>query len=610
MDLGTLRNKPRERQVIRSRLLIAGVIGALLFLLLAGRIAYLQTVKYDHFAAQSQDNRIRIAAVAPTRGLIRDHRGRILAENQPAFRLTIVPERADDPAALIDEIDALIGVSDAERDAFSDARKRSRGFQALPLKRQLSDEAVARIAVNRHRFPGLEVQPHLIRHYPYGSLGAHAVGYVGRINESELSERDRRQYRGSSVIGKTGVEKAYEQRLRGEMGYERIETNALGRPINVIERDPPIPGEDLTLTLDIELQRIAEQSLGDYRGAIVALDPGTGAIRALASQPGFNPNQLIAGLDRDTFQALQTDPDQPLYNRAIGGRYPPGSVVKPFLGLAGVATGAMEPDETIHCNGTFRLPNVSRVWRDWKRTGHGDVDLNESIAESCDIYYYELAERLGIDRMHDWMTRFGFGTGSGIDLPGERAGVMPSRDWKERNLGEPWYQGETINTGIGQGFTLATPIQLASSTAMLANRGAPVTPHLLEGRAPRDDAAGGEPVMLEDENLWQAVIDAMVDVVHGPRGTARAIGEGLDYRIAGKTGTAQVIGIAQGEEYDEDAINPRFRDHALFTAFAPATSPQIAVSVLVENGGSGSETAAPMARRVIEAWMQQRGDRR
>lgn len=610
MDLGTLRNKPRERQVIRSRLLIAGVIGALLFLLLAGRIAYLQTVKYDHFAAQSQDNRIRIAAVAPTRGLIRDHRGRILAENQPAFRLTIVPERADDPAALIDEIDALIGVSDAERDAFSDARKRSRGFQALPLKRQLSDEAVARIAVNRHRFPGLEVQPHLIRHYPYGSLGAHAVGYVGRINESELSERDRRQYRGRSVIGKTGVEKAYEQRLRGEMGYERIETNALGRPINVIERDPPIPGEDLTLTLDIELQRIAEQSLGDYRGAIVALDPGTGAIRALASQPGFNPNQLIAGLDRDTFQALQTDPDQPFYNRAISGRYPPGSVVKPFLGLAGVATGAMEPDETIHCNGTFRLPNVSRVWRDWKRTGHGDVDLNESIAESCDIYYYELAERLGIDRMHDWMTRFGFGTGSGIDLPGERAGIMPSRDWKERNLGEPWYQGETINTGIGQGFTLVTPIQLASSTAMLANRGAPVTPHLLEGRAPRDDAAGGEPVMLEDENLWQAVIDAMVDVVHGPRGTARAIGEGLDYRIAGKTGTAQVIGIAQGEEYDEDAINPRFRDHALFTAFAPATSPQIAVSVLVENGGSGSETAAPMARRVIEAWMQQRSDRR
>lgn len=610
MDLGTLRNKPRERQIIHSRLLIAGVIGALLFLLLAGRMAYLQMVQHDHFAAQSQDNRIRVAAVAPTRGLIRDHRDRILAENQPAFRLTVVPERTDDLAALIDEIDTLIEVSDAERELFNEARRRGRGFEAVPLKRQLSDEAVARVAVNRHRFPGVEVQPHLIRHYPYGPVGAHAVGYVGRINETELSERDGRQYRGSSVIGKTGVEKAYEQRLRGKMGYERIETNALGRPINVIERDPPIPGEDLTLTLDIELQRIAEQSLGDYRGAIVALDPGTGAIRALASQPGFNPNQLIAGLDRDTFQALLTDPDQPLYNRAISGRYPPGSVVKPFLGLAGVATGVMEPDETIHCNGTFRLPNVSRVWRDWKRTGHGDVDLNESIAESCDIYYYQLAERLGIDRMHDWMTRFGFGTGSGIDLPGERAGVMPSRGWKERNLGEPWYQGETINTGIGQGFTLATPIQLASSTAMLANRGAPVTPHLLEGRAPRDDAAGAETVMLEDENLWQAVIDAMVDVVHGPRGTARAIGEGLDYRIAGKTGTAQVIGIAQGEEYDEDAINPRFRDHALFTAFAPATSPQIAVSVLVENGGSGSETAAPMARRVIEAWMQQQDDRR
>ncbi|RZU97843.1 penicillin-binding protein 2 [Spiribacter vilamensis] len=606
MDLGTLRDKPRERRIIRGRLLTAGVIGTLLFLLLAGRIAWLQTVQYDHFAAQSQNNRVRIAAVAPTRGLIRDHRGHILAENQPAFRLTIVPERTDDLAALIDEIDALIGVSDAERDAFNDARRRGRGFQAVPLKLQLSDRAVARIAVNRHRFPGVEVQPHLVRHYPYGPIGAHAVGYVGRINESELRERDRRRYRGSSVLGKTGVEKAYEDRLRGEMGSERIETNALGRPINVIERDPPVPGEDLTLTLDIDLQRVAEQALGERRGAVVALDPRTGAIRALASQPSFDPNQISQGLDRATFQALQSDVDQPLFNRAIAGRYPPGSLVKPFLGIAGVASGAVDVDEEIYSDGTYRLPNVSRVWRDWKRGGHGEVDLEKAIVESVDSYYYELARRMGIDAMHDWMTRFGFGLESGVDLPGERQGIMPSREWKTETLGEPWYQGETLNTGIGQGFMLATPIQLATSTAMLANRGAPIRPHLIDtGDESAPSPVKTRPLMLEDETLWQTTINGMVDVVHGDSGTARGINEGLDYRIAGKTGTSQVINIPQGEEYDEDEIEQRFRDHAMFTAFTPVTSPGLVVTVLVENGGSGGGTAAPVAREVMDAWRQQ-----
>jgi len=528
----------------------------------------------------------------------------VLADNQPAFRLTIVPERVDDLDALIDQLDDLVGVSASERAAFREARQRSRGFQAIPLKRQLSEAAVARVAVNRHRFPGVEVQPHLIRHYPYGPVGGHAIGYVGRISEAELSSRNRRAYRGSSVIGKTGLEKAYERRLRGEMGSERIETNALGRPIDVIERDPPTPGQDLTLTLDIGLQRIAEESLGDFRGAIVAMDPRNGAILALASQPGFDPNAISAGLDREAFKALSQDPDQPLYNRAISGRYPPGSLVKPFLGIAGVASGAIDVDEEIVSDGTYRLPNVSRVWRDWKREGHGEVDLHKAITESVDSYYYELARRMGIDRMHEWMTRFGFGLDSGLALPGERQGIMPSREWKARTLGESWYQGETINTGIGQGFTLSTPIQLATSTAMLANRGAPVVPHLLAGRPDSANAQPGvDPMRLDDETLWQTSIDAMVDVVHGDNGTARAIGDDLDYRIAGKTGTAQVVGIPQGEEYDEETLPARHRDHALFTAFAPATSPRLVVTVLVENGGSGSKTAAPMARRVIDAWM-------
>jgi penicillin-binding protein 2 len=609
MDLGTLRNTPEERRVVRRRLLIAGVIGALLCLLLATRIAYLQTARHDHFAAQSQDNRVRIASVAPTRGIIHDRNARVLADNQSAFRLTIVPERVDDLNALLDQLDDLIDVSAAERAAFHDARERSRGFQAIPLKRQLSEAAVARIAVNRHRFPGVEVQPHLIRRYPYGSVAAHVIGYVGRISEAELSERSRRDYRGSSVIGKTGLEKAHESRLRGEMGSERVETNALGRPVDVIERDPPTPGEDLTLTLDIGLQRIAEESLGDFRGAIVAMDPRNGAILALASQPGFDPNAISAGLDREAFETLSRDPDQPLYNRAISGRYPPGSLIKPFLGIAGVASGAIDADEEIFSDGTYRLPNVSRVWRDWKREGHGEVDLHKAITESVDSYYYELARRMGIDRMHAWMTRFGFGIDSGLALPGERQGIMPSREWKARTLGESWYQGETINTGIGQGFTLSTPIQLATSTAMLANRGAPVVPHLLAGRPDNADVQPRvEPMRLDDETLWQTSIDAMVDVVHGDNGTARAIGNDLDYRIAGKTGTAQVVGIPQGEEYDEDTLPARHRDHALFTAFAPAASPRLVVTVLVENGSSGSTTAAPMARRVIEAWMNRGED--
>ena len=361
MSLDLLRDKTGERRVVRGRLLAAGVIAAILFSVLAGRIAYLQIAQYDRFAAQSQDNRVRLAPVPPTRGLILDRDGRILAENRPAFRLTVIPEQVSDMDALLEALDALIGLSTEEINAFEEARRRARGFQEIPLKLPLSDTEVARLAVNRHRFPGVEVRPHLTRHYPYGAVGSHAIGYVGRISEAELRDRDRRRYRGTSVIGKTGVERAYEDLLRGDMGLERIETNALGRPLSIIDREPPVPGETLQLTLDIELQRVAEAALGDHRGAIVAMDPRDGAILALASQPVFDPNALSRGLERDAFRTLRSDPDQPLFNRALRGRYPPGSVVKPFLGLAGAASGHVEPDETIFCNGTYHLPNVSRT---------------------------------------------------------------------------------------------------------------------------------------------------------------------------------------------------------------------------------------------------------
>lgn len=604
MKLGLLRDQAGERRVVRSRLAVAALLVFLLFAGLTARIAYLQVIQYEHFSARSQDNRVRLASISPTRGLIYDRNGYLLAENRPAYRLTIIPEQVEDMDRLLETLAALVEISTDEREAFARARSRARGFQAIPIKLRLTEEEVALLTVNRHRFPGVEVAPDLARHYPYGETAAHVIGHIGRITEAELRAQGSHQYRGTSLIGKTGIERTYEALLRGKMGLERIETNALGRPLSVLERDAPVPGQDLQLTLDIELQKIAEAALGDHRGAVVALDPRDGAILALASRPGFDPNGLVHGLDRSAFEALREDPNQPLFNRALRGRYPPGSIVKPFLALAGAASGHLDPNKRIFCNGTYQLPDVERVWRDWKPEGHGYVDFIDSVAESCDIYFYELAHRMGIDAMHEWMERFGFGQLTGIDLPGERAGVMPSREWKRENLGESWYRGETINAGIGQGFTLATPVQIATSTAMIANRGQPVRPHLLTLANEQSSSPALTAMTIEDERLWQLTIDSMIEAVHGPRGTARAIGRGLDYEIAGKTGTAQVIEIGQDEEYDEETLDERFHDHALFSAFAPADDPRIALAVVVENGGSGSETAAPIARVVIDAWME------
>lgn len=603
MSLELLRDKAGERRVVRSRLAVVSVVLILVFGAILGRVGYLQIAQYEQLTARSQDNRVRLAPVDATRGLILDRAGRTLAENRPAFSLTIVPEQVADMDALLSNLDALIDISEAERAAFAEARARSRSFQEIPLRLQLREETVAELAINRHRFPGVEVRPRLARHYPYGRVGAHVVGYVGRINERELRQGDPNQYRSTSLTGKTGVERFYEPRLQGELGIEHIETNALGRAIATLDRRPPTPGEDVQLTLDIELQRLAEETLGDYRGAIVALDPRNGEVLALASQPRFDPNTLAGGIDQDTLNALNRDVTQPLFNRAIAGRYPPGSIVKPFLGLAATAEGYINPNETLYCDGTFELPDVSRVWRDWKPEGHGHVDLAQSVAQSCDIYFYELANDMGIDAMHEWMSRFGYGQPTGIDLPSERSGVMPSRTWKRNTLGEPWYTGETINTGIGQGFTLATPIQMATSTALIANRGQPVRPQLLAKPEALSLGPTIEPIELAEESHWQHAWDGMIETVHGSRGTARRLGEDLDFRMAGKTGTAQVVGIAQDEEYDEETLDARFHDHALFTAFAPVDAPRIAVAVVVENGGSGSQTAAPMAKTVVEAWL-------
>ena len=487
-------------------------------------------------------------------------------------------------------------------------------FRPTALSYRLSEEAVARFAVHRQRFQGVDIQARLIRHYPHGPVAVHALGYVGSISQHDLEVLDGENYAGTTHVGKIGVEKAREDALHGSVGFRQILVNAQGRGLEELERDRPQPGEDVILALDLRLQMDAEAALGGRRGSIVAIDPANGHVLALVSQPGYDPNLFSVGISTKDYRRLQEDPDIPLFNRALRGLYPPGSTIKPMIGLAGLQYGTMEPWERTFCLGHFSLPGSSHRFRDWKKTGHGHVNLKEAVAQSCDVYFYELALKLGIDNLHDFLAGFGLGARTGIDVPSEKGGTLPSREWKRsrfsRREDQVWYPGETLITGIGQGYLQTTPLQLAHATAIVAARGQRFRPMLITGV--RDTVTSEDvmfepealpPVRLIDENLWQEVIDTMVAVVHGPTGTARRIGENAPYTIAGKTGTAQVISIAQDAEYDEKELEERQKDHALFVAFAPAEAPRIAVAVIVENGGSGSGVAAPVARAVLDSYL-------
>ncbi len=607
----TIKDSAWETQLFRSRLLVSFAFVVLTTLVLVARMAELQLLDYQQYKTQSDDNRVKIVAVPPTRGLVFDRSGVILAQNTPTYSLEVVPERAGDIDALVEELSVLVEIREADLARFRKLLSSKRRFDSIPLRLRLDEREVARFAVNAHRFPGVDVRARLTRNYPHGPLGAHLVGYVARINEAELERIDPINYRGTDRIGKTGIEQAFEEVLHGTVGFQHVETNARGRTLRVLERADPKPGENLYLTIDASLQRVAEQALGEDKGAIVAIEPATGAVLAFASMPTFDLNEFVDGIDAKSYHALLRSPDRPLFNRALNGRYPPGSTVKPFFGLAGLEEGAEHPQRGSWCPGFFRLPGKRHRYRDWKRGGHGRVDLTRSIVESCDVFYYELALELGIDRMHRFMTRFGFGRKTGIDLHGESSGLMPSRQWKRGARGQPWYPGETLITGIGQGFMLSTPLQLASATATLAMRGVRLRPQVV---LRRESVETGEVHELERKTLdaiepreaehWDQVIAAMVEVVHGKRGTARRVGKGLTYRMAGKTGTAQVFTLGQEEKYDEDKIAKKLRDHGLFVAFAPADRPQIAVAVLVENAGSGSRSAAPLARTVLDHYLK------
>jgi penicillin-binding protein 2 len=599
-----------ENRLIRQRLMLAAAVIVFLLGLVVARLYVLQVVEYEHYVTLADSNRIRIKALPPTRGLIYDRHGIVMADNLPAYRLEIVREQVEDLEQTLERLGQYVEYSDQELKRFRQASLRRRPFETIPLKLNLSDEEVARLAVSLHEFEGVEINARLTRNYPNGEHAVHALGYVGRIDERDLGEVDETDYAGTTHIGKLGLEKFYEHELHGKVGVQQVEVNANGRTLRVLSETPPIQGNNLHLTIDSRLQRVAEQAFGEQSGAAVAIDPNNGEILALVSMPVFDPNLFVNGISYENYDALRDSPRRPLFNRALSGQYPPGSTTKPFYGLAGLETRTAEHEQTTFCPGYYRLPNEPRKYRDWKKEGHGRMDLNGAITQSCDVYFYDLAYRLGIDQMSAFMVQFGFGRKTGVDSTGERSGLMPSREWKRGSEGMPWFPGETLISGIGQGAMLVTPLQLANSTAAFALKGERFQPHLVKSveKIPdytRIDIASrvAGRYQIQKEINWEHVHRAMVNVVHGLRGTARGISRGLKYQVAGKTGTAQVFEIAQDEEYDEDEVAEKLRDHALFISYAPADEPRIAVAVIVENGGSGSSVAAPIARRILDAYL-------
>ncbi|PXX97467.1 penicillin-binding protein 2 [Halomonas sp. LBP4] len=604
----TLKNPEQELRTFRVRSLLAVLLVFAMTGLLMGRLVYLQVVQHEVYSTRSEKNRVRVEPLPPTRGLIYDRNGVLLAENRPTYSLTLVRERVDDLDATLALLVELLELPDEEAEAFRvRSRQRQRPFQPALLMSDLDEDQIARLAVNRHRLPGVEVEAQLLRYYPDAEIMAHALGYVGRINAEELETLDAGRYAGTHFIGKTGVERFYEEALHGQSGLRKVETNARGRVLRELGRTDPVPGANLTLTLDKELQQLAYELLDGRRGSIVAIVPGTGEILAMVSVPGFDSNQFVTGIDVASYRALQEDIDLPLFNRAIRGQYPPGSTIKPFLALAGLVEGEITPDKTIVDPGYYQLPNDSRRYRNWLRWGHGRVDMERSIAVSNNTYYYSLAHDMGIDRLHDNMSAFGFGQRVAHDAFGESSALMPSREWKRGRFNQPWYPGETLSVGIGQGYWQVTPLQLATATAVLANRGQWVKPRMAsrigEEEVPLDLPDTPADITLASDGWWDKVFAGMEKVLSGSEGTARRTGVGLEYRMGGKSGTAQVFSLGQDQRYDADELAERLRDHALFMAFAPLEDPQIAVSVIVENAGGGSTHAAHLARAMTDAWL-------
>ena len=601
-----LKDHEKDARLVRNRVVVGAVAIMLLICVLIARLYYLQVIQHDYHSTLSENNRVHVQPIPPTRGLIFDRNGVIVADNRPSFSLSMTRERAGNWQEVLDTIVEVLELTPDDRALFEKRmRQGRRPFEPVPILFELNEEQIARVAVNQFRLPGVEVVAQLVRHYPQGAHFAHSVGYVGRINEKELKTLDPVNYSGTHHIGKTGIERFYEAELHGQVGYEEVETNARGRVLRVLKRTDPKPGKDIVLSLDIKLQEAAEAALGGRRGAVVALDPRTGEVLAMVSQPSFDPNLFVTGIGFKAYAELRDSIDRPLFNRVLRGLYPPGSTIKPAVAIAGLDSGVVNAGSRVFDPGYYQLPNYDHKYRNWNRSGDGWVDLDAAIMRSNDTYFYDLAHKMGIDRLSSYMNKFGIGQRVSLDMFEESAGLMPSREWKRATRRQAWFPGETLILGIGQGYMQATPLQLAQATALIANKGVWNRPHLaktIEGQPPVDDNPM-ENIVLRDKYDWAKVNHGMEQVMHNARGTARKAAIGSQYRIAGKSGTAQVVAIKQGEKYDRNKLQERHRDHALFVAFAPAEDPKIVVSVMVENGESGSGVAAPVVRQVMDAWL-------
>jgi penicillin-binding protein 2 len=600
-------DRQQEQKIFSTRVALSLCIVLGLTSVVLYRYFDLQINRHLDYVTNSNKNRIHIRSVAPTRGLIFDRHGKLLADNRPAFTLNIIPDRAQNTDSLIAQLGLLLSISDKDIARFEKRAKRSKGFAPVPLKYNLTEEERAILAVNSHLLAGTEVSAQLMRFYPQRELLTHTLGYVGRINDREIRTIDPENYRGTDFIGKIGLEKYYEETLLGKVGTEQVETDARGRVMRVLDKKDPVSGSNLTIHIDSQLQRVALDALKNERGALVAIDVKTGGILSMVSTPSYDPNLFTSGISQKQYDGLLKSPDRPLFNRALRGQYPPGSTVKPLFGLIGLQHKIFDLDYSINDPGYFFMEGIKRPWRDHNadQGGHGQgVDLAEAIIESCDVFFYTTGIKAGVDLLSKESALFGLGDITGIDLPGEKRGIMPSRDWKKENRRQDWFNGDTINMSIGQGFMLTTPLQLAVMSARIAARGKTVVPKLLKSINGEEIAPEYAPDQIEyDDRYWDYIHKAMIDVVHSDRGTARGISEGLNYKLAGKTGTAQVISIHEKEKYDSSKIDKRKWDHALFVAFAPADNPKVALGLIVENGEHGSRTAAPIARKVIDRYL-------
>ena len=600
-------NIKREKIVFKSRVILSAVIMLSMTLILILRLFNLQVTKHDYYLEEALGNQMQNLPITPIRGDILDRNGKILATNEFSYILTITPEKVTNlNETLIElELSDLISYEDIKK--FNKKLSRFKKFQNIPLKFNLSESSVASFLI-KNNLPGVEVESYFHRVYPYGASSAHLIGYVSSMNQKEKSNYDKKNYNGTNFVGKTGIEKQYEKLLHGESGVKQIERNVAGRIVDTRIISPSIAGQDIYLNIDIDFQLKAESLLGDSRGVIALINVKDGSILSLVSTPSFNPNWFVNGITVERYNDLSSNEDLPLFDRSIKGLYPPGSTIKPMIALAGLELNNITIKHSTFCPGYYKLNNYSRKFNDWKRSGHGKVNVIEAIAQSCDVFFYDLAFNMGIDQIHDSLSYFQFGKKTGIDLPGELGGILPSREWKKINKDEPWYRGETLITGIGQGFMTSSPLQLALATAAIANKGQLLTPQVMmhsqskngdffEERNPK-----AQQIPIKDISNWELIIEAMKQTVYGKFGTAKRLNNKLQYSLAGKTGTAQVFGLDPEEEYIAENIEEKLRDHALFTGFAPIEDPQVAIAIIVENAGSGSSKAAPLARELLDEY--------